>query len=357
MFNGIGMKINFNIYKIVLRSYFDSNADGVGDLNGLRNKLGYLAHLGIDAIQIIFDHRLQFEADQHMLVPTFLKENPIYGTVDDFEALMHVSDQQNLDVFFSAPKAIHRLFSAGWKPAAILHAIQQWGNNPGADVLPFWSLCDERSSRAASRLGHGSSDRRLKAAATIQFSMSGTPVIYYGDEIGMRDTPRPWFPPFQRPRTKGYFGSTAFESYCAPMQWDETPFSGFTVGQPWHAVNSDYTFRNVATQRRDAHSLLAFYQRLIRLRHDMPVLRDGVLLPLTYEPQTLLAYLRQLDGQHAMVVINFSRRANRFVLGSELARTNWRLLISSADIEEADIRGRIIWLAPEEACILLQHDD
>jgi glycosidase len=88
-------------------------------------------------------------------------------------------------------------------------------------------------------------------------------------------------------------------------------------------------FRNVEAQRADPNSLFHFYRRLLALRKQYPVLVDGMFQPLTFEPRSLLAYLRQNADQTILVALNFSRRSLPLVLGSEMMRANWDLLLSN----------------------------
>jgi glycosidase len=109
----------------------------------------------------------------------------------------------------------------------------------------------------------------------------------------------------------------------------------------------------VATQRADPRSLYNVYRRLIKLRKTTPALVEGMFMPLTYGTQYLLAYLRQTKDQTVLIAINFSRRRQRFVLGSHLARTGWELIFSTHRSTIPPIRGSLLPLEPNEAMILL----
>jgi maltose alpha-D-glucosyltransferase/alpha-amylase len=106
--------------------------------------------------------------------------------------------------------------------------------------------------------------RRLELAYSLMMTLPGTPVIRYGDEIGMGDN-------LKLP-----------ERNCArtPMQWSTEPNAGFTKSDdPCQPVISDgpYGFRhtNVAAQRRDPTSLLNWMERLIRMRKEVPEIGWG----------------------------------------------------------------------------------
>ena len=110
----------------------------------------------------------------------------------------------------------------------------------------------------------GGDRRRLELAYSLMLTLPGTPVIRYGDEIGMGDD-------LKLP-----------ERNCArtPMQWSTEKHAGFTAGEkPVLPVISDgpYGFEhvNVAVQRRDPESLLNWMERMIRMRKEVPEIGWG----------------------------------------------------------------------------------
>ncbi len=106
--------------------------------------------------------------------------------------------------------------------------------------------------------------RQLELAYSLMMTLPGTPVVRYGDEIGMGDDLR--LPERQCART--------------PMQWSGEPHGGFTLGEkPVMPVISDgaysYEHVNVAEQRRDPNSLLNWLERIIRMRKEVPEIGWG----------------------------------------------------------------------------------
>ncbi len=106
--------------------------------------------------------------------------------------------------------------------------------------------------------------RRLELAYSLMLTLPGTPVLRYGDEIGMGDN-------LDLP-----------ERNCArtPMQWSTEPNAGFTQSdRPIKPVIDDgayaYQHVNVATQRRDPNSLLNWMERMIRMRKEVPEISWG----------------------------------------------------------------------------------
>jgi maltose alpha-D-glucosyltransferase/alpha-amylase len=120
--------------------------------------------------------------------------------------------------------------------------------------------------------------RRLELAYSLMLTLPGTPVVRYGDEIGMGDD------------------LSLPERNCArtPMQWSTEPNGGFTKsGQPVSPVICDgaygYPHVNVAEQRRDPNSLLNWMERMIRMRKEVPEIGWGDFSFLTTRRPEVLA--------------------------------------------------------------------
>ncbi|MDR6816791.1 maltose alpha-D-glucosyltransferase/alpha-amylase [Neorhizobium sp. 2083] len=135
--------------------------------------------------------------------------------------------------------------------------------------------------------------RRLELAYSLMFSLPGTPVIRYGDEIGMGDD------------------LSLPERNCArtPMQWSTEPRGGFTKNdKPVLPVISGGPFGfehlNVAHQRRDPNSMLNWMERLIRMRKEAPEIGWGECVPLQTSDRGVLALRYDWRNNSVLVVHN-----------------------------------------------------
>ncbi len=128
---------------------------------------------------------------------------------------------------------------------------------------------------------------RMKLASSIYLTLPGVPFIYYGEEIGM-------------------VGYKPDELIRTPMQWSDAPHAGFTNGLPWQPVNADYEGVNVADQLDDPDSLLSHYRNLIRLRQEHAALRSGSFTPVDSSDRILYGYLRHVEGNQVLVLLNFA---------------------------------------------------
>ncbi len=132
----------------------------------------------------------------------------------------------------------------------------------------------------------------------LLFSLPGTPVIYYGDEIGMGDNI--------------YLGDR--HGVRTPMQWSPDRNAGFSGANPQRLyspviIDSEYLFEtvNVETQQQNPYSLLWWMKRLISLRQLHPALGRGAFEPLTPKNSKVLAFLRRFGEECILVVANLSR--------------------------------------------------
>jgi maltose alpha-D-glucosyltransferase / alpha-amylase len=134
---------------------------------------------------------------------------------------------------------------------------------------------------------------RLRQANAILYSLPGTPIIYYGDEIGMGDN----IDLFDRNGVR------------TPMQWSaDAPNAGFSEGTKLYSPvidNAEYGPKqvNVADQQQDSSSLLNFMKHLIRLRKERPYLSNSSIQFLDTTSPATLCIIRE-DDSHRMIALH-----------------------------------------------------
>ena len=143
-----------------------------------------------------------------------------------------------------------------------------------------------------------SNRRRIELMNGLLFSLPGTPVIYYGDEIGMGDNI--------------YLGDR--NGVRTPMQWSADRNAGFSRANPQKLflpiiIDPEYHYEavNVEAQQNNPHSLLWWMKRLIDMRKRSAAFSRGTLEFLHPENRKVLAFLRRLSGETVLVVANLSR--------------------------------------------------
>ncbi|HEY0786821.1 MAG TPA: maltose alpha-D-glucosyltransferase, partial [Acidobacteriaceae bacterium] len=142
--------------------------------------------------------------------------------------------------------------------------------------------------------------RRIELLNSLLFSFPGTPILYYGDEIGMGDNI--------------YLGDR--NGVRTPMQWSGDRNAGFSRASPaklFSPVIMDpvwgYEAINVEAQQSDPSSLLSWMRNMISLRKLFSVFGRGTLSFLAPENRKVLAYVRKLDDQVVLCIANLSRFA------------------------------------------------
>ena len=239
-----------------------------------------------------------------------------------------------------------------WKAGAFRRCVERWEQALPAEAWPAYTFSNHDIVRAVSRYGRrGQADDRARLLAMLLLTLRGTPFIYYGEEIGMREAPLPrqllqdpvgrrWYP-FHRGR----------DGCRTPMQWAPGPGAGFTAGKPWLPPGPGAERYNVAVQDRDPASLLNFYRKMIRLRKEQPALLAGGYRSVVEGiPDDCYLYVRQWEEQKLLVALNFSARRQEFGLPALLAPA--RLFISTDPHRTAGVMEDSLALAPYEGCIL-----
>ncbi|MBX0324411.1 alpha-glucosidase [Halomicroarcula sp. F13] len=220
-----------------------------------------------------------------------------------------------------------------WSLPEFKEIVSRWQRDLGEDGWNAQYLGNHDQPRIVSRFGddqeyHAESAKLL---ATFLLTSRGTPFVYQGEEIGMSNAEFDSLADLDDPQTigaiedlldagaiDGYEDVREFVNYVSrdhartPMQWDDTEHAGFTDGDPWFAVNDDYTEVNVADATADEDSIWHHYRRLVALRHDRDVLVYGVYELLCPDHEQLFAYTRTLDESRVLVVLNWSDESTSF---------------------------------------------
>jgi len=202
-----------------------------------------------------------------------------------------------------------------WHPKRFLDSVRKWYGSLSADAWPNNFLSNHDMKRTASRYCFGEDDRRARVAAAMLLTLKGTPFVYYGEEIGLRDIPIRKKEDVKDPIGKTFWPLHKGRDGCrAPMQWEDAKNAGFSETDPWLPVNANYPSRNVAQQTADPDSLLNFFKKLIAVRKAVPALQRGDFTPLAEDHHQVLAYQRQLNGERVIVLLNFTSRPLNFTL-------------------------------------------
>jgi alpha-glucosidase len=173
---------------------------------------------------------------------------------------------------------------------------------PGAQ--PTYVLSSHDAPRHRTRFDHPEHGAaRARVAALMLLTLRGTPFLYYGEELGMRDGE---IPPERICDPVGKrFPALGRDPERTPMPWDGSTNAGFSREPPWLPLGGEWPAVNVAAQRDDPASMLSFYRRVIWWRKSSPALLEGSLRVLDGVDGTFV-YAREHAAQRLIVALNFA---------------------------------------------------
>ncbi len=217
----------------------------------------------------------------------------------------------------------------------------------------FWNNHDQ--PRALNRfvdIQHFRNEGATMLAASIHLSR-GTPYIYMGEEIGMVDPDYDSMADYvdvesinayQILLKEGKSEQEAFQIIQAksrdnsrtPMQWDASENAGFTKGTPWLKAGKSYPYINV--ENEILGPIFTFYQDLIRLRKEMPIISEGSYKPAFEDSKQVYAFERQYEDEKLLVLNNFY--ATEVEIDLPVVYQNGQILISN--YEDVEVSEKIL---------------
>jgi len=228
-------------------------------------------------------------------------------------------DRQELNLIFQFD-----IMAASDTPWARLQKVDAWYRAFRGRAWNTITFSNHDSPRQVSRLGDDKNFHRQSATliATFLLTVPGTPFLYQGEEIGMTNVRFNSIDDYRdidmRNRyaleiANGKSQRQALESLAVqsrdnartPMHWSADANAGFTTGQPWIKVNSNYTTLNVEANERNPDSVLNYYRRMIRFRKENAAFISGDFTIVDTGSRHLLMYQRGLGPTAFAVVLNW----------------------------------------------------
>jgi alpha-glucosidase len=236
------------------------------------------------------------------------------------------------------------LLGVPWEAGPIRDLVEGLEENIPPGAWPNYVLANHDDHRIISRVG----TEQARNAALLLLTLRGTPILYYGDEIGMADgdiSPKFCLDPagFRQP-------GQGRDPYRTPMQWSSESWAGFSPPQArntWLPVAEDYRDVNVENQLKDQTSLLTFYQGLMTVRKSHPVLQSGRYQSIQSCPDGCYLYLREDAREKILAAINFS--SQNLELEPSLIKGG-KLLLSTDPGRRPDLKG--FTLQPNEGVLI-----
>jgi alpha-glucosidase len=213
---------------------------------------------------------------------------------------------------------------------------------------PVFVISNHDIVRSYNRYGDGvHNDEIAKLMAGLYLTLRGTPIMYYGEEIGMQNND-----PKRKEDVKDPIGKLGWpkekgrDGERTPMQWNDSANAGFSTATPWLPVPDTYKTHNVATELKDPDSILNFYRKLLSLRHTNPALVEGNYIALNQDDPNVLSYLRSYKGAAVLVAINMSTKAQNVkfdLAGQGFPSASFKSLLAT---KQAAAQGQQVALPP-----------
>ncbi len=398
-------------YEVFVRSFYDSNGDGIGDLRGLSEKLDYIKGLGVDCVWLM---PVAESPSYHGYdVTNYYKVEPDYGTNEDFKAFAQAAHKRHIrvlvDLVLNHTSSEHPFFQEALRDTASPHRDWfRWSKTPGNNwhkspvrdeyyyglfwsgmpdlnyenpavleeakhVARFWldsmhvdgfrldavrhliEVGEQNSNTPGTHQVLRQFAQYVRSVAPESYTIGevwdNTDVIltYYPDQLDayfafpisealmdavrtgksgallptvaqfQRAEPAWRWAPFQRnhdqTRTMTALSNDVDRARLAAtilLTLPGVPFIyygeeiGMTGDKPdeRQAMQPDSLTANVATERRDSHSLLNLYRQLLDLRKRRPELSDGLLIPVETGNESVIAYMRKYGTREVLIVAN-----------------------------------------------------
>ncbi len=210
---------------------------------------------------------------------------------------------------------------------------------------PVFVINNHDRTRSYNRYGDGkNNDAIAKLMGAFYLTLRGTPIMYYGEEIGMENNY-----PTRKEDVKDPIGRTGWpkekgrDGERTPMQWNSTTNAGFSEKTPWLPVPPSYQTHNVATESKDPESVLNLYKKVLALRHTNTALLEGSYSALNENDPNVMSYLRSYKGKAVLVALNMSATPQRATFDlSKRGLARLKTLISSG----ASVQGNDVALEP-----------
>lgn len=341
----------------VMRFWLDKNVDGF--------RIDVLWHLIKD--EQLRDNPQNPDYKSHMLtydqlLPVFSTDQPdVHGIVANMRSLLDQYDQRVMigEIYLPIHKLVtyygsenngahlpfnFLLLQVDWDAMKIAALIDEYEAALPQGAWPNWVLGNHDQPRIRSRVGF----EQARVAAILLLTLRGTPTIYYGDEIGMKDVPIP-FDEVQDPQGINMpEKNLSRDPARTPMQWSADEYAGFSKSKPWLRTDKEFARENVEAQKDDSYSMLNLYRSLIKLRQSEPALCEGSYASVFVNSQGL-AYIRASRGERFLIVLNLSHRPCYFAF-----KENYKgkvVVATSPKLLNTEI-GQLINLSGDEGIVV-----
>jgi len=229
-----------------------------------------------------------------------------------------------------------------WKPEEFASVIERWQKKLEETAWRANFFSNHDQPRALSRFGDDRQYRRESATmlATVLLSLTGTPFIYYGEEIGMTNAAYENINEYRDVDTLNFYrlelenGAAPEEimrkvrymsrdNARSPMQWNGEAGAGFSNGRPWIPLAPRYRDINVEEESAAEDSIFSYYRSMIELRRSSLALRRGKFRRQYVGSTQVFAFQKHMGSEEYLILSNLAGTEIRVVLPAE-GRRNWQ---------------------------------
>lgn len=232
----------------------------------------------------------------------------------------------------------------------------------------FW--CNHDQPRIVSRMGDEKKywKESAKMFGTCIHLLRGTPYIFQGEELGMTNPGYDDIGQYRDVESIHYYhilleegktqkealeilGQRSRDNGRSPMQWDSGKYAGFSESEPWIGIPDNHKYINVAAEEKDSDSILNYYRKLVKLRKQYAVIREGT-IEFLYQNQTeIFGYKRSLENQELLVINNLTDE--EVVLREPVLCQNYEQLIGN--YQQKPLENTLEILKPYESIVFYKN--
>lgn len=286
--------------------------------------------------ELLRDLRVLLDRYDAMAVGEVFLDYP--GSAEEAASYLGRNDELHLAFDF-------KIIFQKWSREAFSGVMRQWMDACGEN-WPALVLNNHDQPRSYSRHAKkGQSDARAKLLAALLLTSRGTPFLYYGEEIGMKDGR------IRRSEIRDPVGirywplNSGRDPQRTPMLWTGETKAGFTTGKPWLPINDDYETRSAAAQKT-ADSIYAWYRSLLALRKKSACLRLGTFREYACGNPDVFGFVREHDDEQKLILLNFAEHEREVRLPGR-----HEVVLSSHRLSGQTFSNSML-LAPYEAVLL-----
>jgi oligo-1,6-glucosidase len=288
--------------------------------------------------------------------PLVTTQNGIELTDETSGALNMVFHFEHMDLDIERDRATARRSKKPWRLAELKRIMTRWQKDLENKGWNSIYLNNHDQPRAVSRFGDDGRYRveSAKMLATFIHMLQGTPYVYQGEEIGMTNVAFDSIEHYRdiatlnmyrelvenqgmdAPAVLALIHSASRDNARTPMQWDDSAQAGFTSGRPWIEVNSNYKEINVEQALADPNSIFYYYQKLIQLRQQHPIIVYGTYDLILDDHEAIYAFTRTGEDGRLLVILNFTKATPVFTLPAHISFAGQELLLGNYEVNAAE---------------------